>query len=337
MTIAAHVRYRSAMDRRCFLTIVAGMAPLPATVRAQQPPKVYHVGSLYYGQPGESASRVRALRMGLQDHGYVEGKNIAFDFRWAENAEQLPELAAELVRLRVDVIFANSSTEVEAARRATRTVPIVFANHADPVGTGHVSSLARPGGNVTGLTVVLSEIVAKQIELMTQLLPHMKRIGVLAVVTAPSTLPAMKTVEVAGQRLGVQIVPAPVRTAGNLEEAFVTMARERVNGFLALQSPLIRSQRTLIADLSLKHRLAGMFGAREIVEAGGLMMYFADNTDMTRRAAAYIDKILKGARPADLPVEQASKYELVINLKTAKALGLTIPPSLLLRADQVIE
>ena len=147
----------------------------------------------------------------------------------------------------------------------------------------------------------------------------------------------MKAVEAAGQRLGVQIVPAPVRTPGNLEEAFATMARERVSGFIALQTPLIRSQRTLIADLSLKHRLAGMFGTRENVEAGGLMMYFADNADLTRRAAAYIDKILKGTRPADLPVEQASKYELVINLKTAKALGLTIPPSLLQRADQVIE
>ena len=331
--------YRHGVDRRRFLTIAAGMlvAPLPATVGAQQPSKVHHVGWLSYGQPGESASRVRALRMGLQDHGYVEGKNIGLEFRWANTVEQLPELAADLVRLPVDVIFANSSTEVEAARRATRTVPIVFANHADPVGTGHVASLARPGGNITGLTVVLSEIVAKQLELMTQLLPHMKRIGALAVATAPSTRPAMQAVEAAGQRLGVQIVPVPVRTSGNLEEAFATMARERVSGFVALQSPLIRSQRARIADLSLKHRLAGMFGTRENVEAGGLMMYFSDNVDLTRRAAVYIDKILKGARPADLPVEQASKYELIINLKTSKALGLAIPPSLLARADQVIE
>ena len=326
------------MDRRGFLSALAGgLLAVPLAVEAQQPSKVYHVGWLYYGQPGEAARRVRALRMGLQDHGYVEGKNLGLEFRWAEKVEQLPELAAELVRLRVDVIFANSSTEVEAARRATTTVPIVFANHADPVGTGHVSSLARPGGNITGFSVVLSEIVTKQLELMTQLLPHMKRIGVLAVVTAPSTPPAMKAVEAAGQRLGVQIVPVLVRTSANLHEAFATMGRERVSGFLVLQTPLIRSERTLISELSLRHRLPGMFGIRENVDAGGLMMYFADNLDLTRRAAGYIDKILKGTKPADLPVEQASKYELVINLKTAKALGLTIPPSLLARADHVIE
>jgi len=325
------------VNRRTFVTGVGAVLAVPLASGAQQAPKVYHVGWLYYGQPGEAAQRVRAFRTGLQDRGYVEGKNIDLEFRWAEKVEQLPERAAELVRLRVDVIFANSSTEVEAARRATTTVPIVFANHADPVGIGHVSSLARPGGNITGLTVVLSEIVTKQLELMTQLLPHMKRIGVLAVVTAPSTPPAMKAVEAAGQRLDVQIVPVLVRTSANLQEAFATMGRERVGGFLALQTPLIRVQRTLISELSLRHRLPGMFGIRENVDAGGLMMYFADNLDLTRRATAYIDKILKGTKPADLPVEQASKYELVINLKTAKALGLTIPPSLLARADQVIQ
>jgi ABC-type uncharacterized transport system substrate-binding protein len=327
------------MNRRAFVTSVGAVlaASSAAAVRAQQPLKVHRIGCLTYGSPVEFEDRIRALRTGLRDYGYVEGKNITLEFRWAETAEQLPELAANLVRLNVDAIFANSSTEVEAARRATKTIPIVFANHADPIGVGHVSSLARPGGNITGLTVILTEIVAKQLEIMKQVLPHLKRIGVLVVMTAPSTRPALHAVEAAAHRLGVQVLTVPVRTPENLDGAFTMMARERVGGYLAVQTPLIRSHRTVIAELSLKHRLAGMFGAKENVEAGGLMLYFADNVDLTRRAAAHIDKILKGAKPADLPVEQASKYQLVINLKTAKALGLTIPPSLLARADQVIE
>ena len=262
---------------------------------------------------------------------------MTLEFRWAATAEQLPELAAELVRLNVDVIFANSSTEVEAARAATKIIPIVFANHADPVAVGHVSSLARPGGNITGLSVLLTEIVAKQVEIMKQALPQLKRLAVLAVVTAPSTRPGLNAVESAGHRLEIHTQPVLVRTADDLATAFETMARERVNAFLTLQTPLIRSQRATIGKLALKHRLGGIFGAKELVEAGGLLGYFADNTDLTRRAAVYIDKILKGAKPSDLPVEQASNYQLVINLKTAKALGLTIPPSLLARADRVIE
>ena len=327
------------MDRRAFLVATAGLlaVPLPAEVSAEQPSKTYRLGCLYYGSPAEAAQRLRALRTGLSEHGYVEGRNIKLELRWAETVEQLPELAAQLVNMNVDVIFANSSTEVEAARLATRTIPIVFANHADPVGVGHVSSLARPGGNITGFTVQLSEVAAKQLEIMKQVLPRMKRIGALAVVTAPSYRPSLHAVEAAGQRLDVAVLPVPVRTPEDLDGAFTTMSRERVNGFVALQTPLIRSQRSTIAELALKHRLPGIFGAKENVEAGGLLLYFADNIDLTRRTAIYIDKILKGAKPADLPVEQASKYELVINLKTAKALGLTIAPSLLSRADQVIE
>ena len=329
----------SVIDRRRFLMIAAEIlaASFPAVGRAQQAARIYRIGCLIYGTPTESDGRIRALRTGLRDYGYVEGTNLTLEWRWAEIAEQLPNLAAELVRLNVDVIFANSSTEVEAARQATKTIPIVFANHADPVAVGHVSSLARPGGNITGLSVLLTEIVTKQLEIMTQVLPHMKRIGVLAVVTAPSTRPASHAAEAAAQRLGIHVVQVPVRTPADLDGAFATMARERVNGFVALQTPLIRAQRTVIAQLALKHHLPGIFGTKENVEAGGLLLYFADNVELTRRAAAYIDKILKGAKPADLPVEQASKYQLIINLKTAKALGLTIPPSLLLRADEVID
>ena len=310
---------------------------LSAQARAQQPSKVPQIGYLSVGSPTEAVNRVNALRRGLQDQGYVETKNINLVFRWADTAERLPELAADLVRLEVDLIFAPSSTEVEAARQATATIPIVFATHADPQGVGHVASLARPGGNITGLSVLMTELVTKQLEIMKQTLPQMRRIGVLAVSTAPSTGPAVHAIEAAAHKLGVQVFTVSVRRADDLNEAFAMMVRERVNGFLAAPSPLLRAQRSVIAELALKHRLAGMFGPSEHVEAGGLMSYFSDLNDTTRRAASYIDKILRGARPGDLPVEQASKYELVINLKTAKALGITIPPSVLQRADQLIE
>jgi len=320
-----------------FFFLLLLIALLTAEARAQQPAKVHQIGYLISGSPAESAIRVKALRTGLQDHGYIEGKNISIAFRSAETADRLSELAADLVRLKVDVIFATSSTEVEAARQATKTIPIVFATHADPVGVGHVASLARPGGNITGLSMVLTELVAKELEIMKQALPHMTRVGVVLTSTAPSHRPASHAVEAAAKKLGVQILTVPVRTSEDLDGAFAMMARERVHGFLFVASPLSRSQRTLLAELSLKYRLAGMFGIRENVEAGGLMSYAPDLGDLTRRAATFIDKILKGAKPADLPVEQASKYELVINLKTARSLGITIPPSVLLRADQIIE
>lgn len=305
--------------------------------RAQQPAKVHQIGYLITGSPAESANRLKALRTGLKDHGYVEGRNIILVFRFAETAERLPVLAADLVRLEVDLIFANSSTEVDAVRKVTTTIPIVFATHADPIGVGHVASLARPGGNITGMSMLLTELVAKELEIMKQALPHMTRVGVVLTLTAPSHRPASHAVVAAAQRLGIQVLTVPVRTSEDLDEAFAMMARERVHGFLFVASPLSRSHRTLLAELALKYRLAGMFGLKDNAEAGGLMSYSADNIELTRRAAIYIDRILKGAKPADLPVEQAAKYELVINLKTAKALGITIPPPVLLRADQLIE
>jgi len=327
------------MNRRdTVLTLLAlGAVASPFGVCAQQSAKVHQIGYLSFGPPASWANRVEALRVGLRDLGYVEGKNISIAFRSAETADRLPEVAAELVRQKVDVIFATSSTEVEAARRATKTIPIVFATHADPVGVGHVASLARPGGNTTGMSMLLTELVVKELEIMKQALPHMTRVGVLLTVTAPSHRPAAHAVEAAAQQLRLQVLTVPVRTPEDLDRAFATMAREPVNGFIAMASPLTRSQRALVAQLSLKYRLAGMFGTRENVEAGGLMSYAPDLVDLTRRSAAYIDKILKGVKPADLPVEQASKYELVINLKTAQALGIKIPPSLLLRADEIIE
>jgi putative ABC transport system substrate-binding protein len=275
--------------------------------------------------------------MGLRDLGYVEGKNITIAFRPADTADRLTEDAADLVRLKVDVIFATSSTEMEAARQATKTIPIVFATHADPAGVGHVASLVRPGGNITGLSVLLAEFVTNQLEIMRLALPHMTRIAMLVMLTAPSHRPAAQAVEAAAPKLGVRVVTVPVRIPGDLDAGLARMARERMNGVLVVSSALTRSERISLAELSLKHHLPGMFGTRENVEAGGLISYAADFADMTRRAATYIDKILKGANPTILPVEQASKYELAVNLKTAKALGLAIPPSLLARADEVIQ
>jgi putative ABC transport system substrate-binding protein len=219
----------------------------------------------------------------------------------------------------------------------TQTIPIVFSNHADPVGIGHVASLAHPGGNITGLSMLLTDLAVKELEILTEAVPQAKRIGVLWNPTTPSHAPPMRAVEDAGGKLGVQLVLLPGGAAEDFEPAFATMLREGAGGFLVVPSPLSTSHRAALARLALQHRLAGMFGHKDYVEAGGLMSYGADIDDLNRRAALYIDKILKGAKPADLPVEQASKYQLVINLKTAKALRFKVPPMLLARADEVIE
>jgi putative tryptophan/tyrosine transport system substrate-binding protein len=326
------------MRRRDFIKVISGAAAaLPLVARAQQPAKVPRIGVLRFGPASANAVRVETLRAGLRQLGYVEGNNVAIEFRWAETVDQLPALAAELVRMNVDVILAMSSTEVEPTRQATQTIPIVFAVHADPVGLGHVASLPRPGGNITGLTIILIDLVAKQLEILKEAVPQATRIGVLFSPTAPSHRPAPQAVETAGARLGVQLVMVPVRTGEDFEGAFSTMSREQVGSFLVVSAPLTISHRARLAELALEHRLPGMVGSKENVEAGGLMNYGADFNDMFRRVATYIDKILKGAKPADLPVEQASKYELVINLKTARAIGLEVPPTLLARADEVIE
>jgi putative ABC transport system substrate-binding protein len=309
----------------------------PLAARAQQSAKVARIGFLGLAPAAAWTAPVQALRARLRELGYVEEKNIAIEWRWAEDVNQLSELATQLVRMNVDVIFAYSSTEVEAARQATRTIPIVFAVHADPVGIGHVASLPRPGGNITGLSDLLTDLVAKQLEMLKEAVPLARRIGVLWNPTTPSHQRAVPAVQAAGEKLGVELRMAPVRTAEEFNGAFSTMTRERVGGFLAVASPLTHLQRAPLAELALKHRLPGMFSRKENVVAGGLMSYGADRSDLYQRAAVYIDKILKGAKPADLPVEQASKYELVINLKTAKALGLELPPKLLALADGVIE
>jgi putative ABC transport system substrate-binding protein len=326
------------MKRREFITLLGGAAAAwPFAARAQQAIKVPRVGFLGLAPASAFASRVEALRAGLRDHGYVEGTNIAMEFRWAETVDRLPEFAADLVRMKVDVIFAQSSTMVEAARKATNAIPIVFAVHADPIGVGHVASLARPGGNITGLSMLLTELAVKELEILKEAVPRVMRIGVLWNPTTPSHQPALQAVEAAGEKLGSRLVTVPLSRVEQFEDAFSLMAQERVGSFLCIASPLFTSHPGPLAELARKHRLPGMFGDAIHVEAGGLMSYSADVVDLFRRSAFYIDRILKGEKPADLPVQQPTKFVLVINLRTAKAIGLTIPETFLLRADKVIE
>ena len=327
------------MKRRDFITLIGGAATgWPLVARAEQPATVARIGYLGLGSASALSSRVEALRSGLRDLGWIEGKNIVIEFRWADNVDQLPGLAAELVRMKVDVIFAPSSTLVEAARQATKTIPIVFATHADPIGgSGHVASLPRPGGNITGLSELTTEIDAKALEILKEAVPQATRIGILWNPTTPSQVPGLQSVKAAGERLGLALHIVPAATAEEFDAALASMARENVGGVFVMPAPVTTSQRALLAELALKQRLATIFGAKENVVAGGLMSYGVDRNDLHRRAALYIDKILKGAKPADLPVEQPTRFELVVNLKTARALGLEINSQLLATADEVIE
>jgi putative ABC transport system substrate-binding protein len=325
------------MRRREFIAALGGAAAWPLVARAQQPTRVARLGFLNIAPASAWADEVAAFLAGLHDLGYVEGKNIVIEFRWADNVDQLPKLAAELVRMKVDIVVAPASTEVEPVRQATKTIPIVFAQHADPVGLGHVASLAHPGGNITGVSMVLTELAAKALQILDDAIPSAKQIGVLWNPTTPSHTVVVKEVETAAKNLGLQLIMLPIKTVADFDGVFSTMARERADGFLVPGSPLTNTQRVSLANLELKYRLPGIFGNKANVEAGGLMSYGADFNYMYRHAALYVDKILKGEKPADLPVEQASKYEFVINLKTAKVLGFEMLPQLLARADEVIE
>ncbi|MFY9684738.1 MAG: ABC transporter substrate-binding protein [Pseudolabrys sp.] len=308
--------------------------PRMAWAQRSTPPVV---GFLGFGSASASANRVEAFREGLRELGYVEGKNITIEFRWAETVDDLRKGAAELVGMNVDVIFGTSSTEVEAARQATKAIPIVFATHADPIGTGHVTSLPRPGGNITGLSVMQSDVTAKALAILKETVPQATRFGVFWNSAVPSGRPTLQSAEAAGAKLGIQILSVPVRASKDFDGAFATMGRERVGGVFVAASTLTRVERTPLAQLAIKQRLPSMFGTRENVEAGGLMSYAPDQADLTRRVATYIDKILKGDKPAVLPVEQASKYRLAINLSTAKVLGIHMPPTLLALADDLID
>jgi len=328
----------SMISRRAVLaTVTSGLVVVPLGVRAQQAGKVYRVGFLW-DSPAVWPHALEGFRRGLRDLGWVEGKNIAIEYRWAEGRfERLNGLAEELVRLKVDVIVAPTSIYAAAAKRATSTIPIVFASHADPIGSGHVASLARPGGNLTGVTIIMSETAAKSLELLKQAVPGLSRVAVVWDPATPSHGPALNAVEVMGRALGLRLQPLAVRNAAEFDGAFAAMVHERAGGVLVLSTPLFMGGARRLAELAMRHRLPSMFGPREHAESGGLLSYGPDRTDLYLHAAVYVDKILRGARPADLPVEQATKLELVINLKTAKAIGLTIPQAVLLRAAQIIE
>lgn len=326
------------MKRRRFLMLVGGTSlTLPALARAQSATKVWRIGYLGFGAAQSWTNEIEALRDGLRELGFVEGKNLKIEFRWAERADQTFELASQLVQSNVDVIFAPASTQVEPARRATSTIPIVFAQHADPVGLGDIASLSRPGGNITGMSMLLTELSVKELEILREILPEAKSIGVLWNPSTPSHPTALKGVESAGTKLGLHLILKPAQSIPEIEAAFSAMSQQRASGVLVLSSPLYSAQAKTLAELQLKRRLPAIFANKANVEAGGFASYGADLTDLYRRAALYISKILHGTAPADLPVEQASKYVLVLNLKAAKALDITIPPTVIARADEIVE
>ncbi len=328
------------MDRRTFVcTLTGSLLAAPLAAAAQQAGRVYRVGVLMNkASDGAESRQWQTFRLGLRERGWIEGENILIEFREAEgNSARLPELAADLVRRKVDLIATRGSLFTGAVKAATSSIPIVFIAHADPVGTGHVASLARPGGNITGLAVLQTELGAKGLELLRSVGPAVTRIAVLWHPGTPSAAPGLKALEEPARRLQLELQPVGARSAAELEGAFAAMARARAQGVLVLATPIFFGERQRLGELAIAHRLPTMFQVRDYAEAGGLMSYGADYVDLYRRGAIHVDKILRGAKPADLPVEQATKFDLVINLKTAKALGLTIPPSLLQRADQVIE
>jgi putative ABC transport system substrate-binding protein len=270
--------------------------------------------------------------------GYVEGQNIAIESRWAEGKDdRFPALAADLVRSKVDVIVAQSGAATQAAQQATRTIPIVMSVVIDPLGTGLVPSLARPGGNVTGLTIMASDLVGKQLELLKEVVPKVSRVALLWNPANPGSAPQLREAEASARVLGVRLQTLEAQVPQEIDSAFAAMTRERAGALLILPDVIFLSQRGQMAELATKRRLPAVYGVREYAEAGGLMAYGANYIDLVRRAATFVDKILKGAKPGDLPVEQPTKFELVINLRAAKAIGLTIPPSLLQRADQIID
>ena len=285
------------------------------------------------------ARLIEAFRQGLRDLGYVEGRNIVIEYRYAdEKYERLPALAAELVRLKVDVIVSHGTPGPLAAKQATSAIPIVMTSAGDPVASGLVSSLARPGGNVTGLSLMVPELGGKRVQLLKEILPGLSRVAVLWNAANPYASLVVREMEIAATTLGVQLQSLVVRGPDDFEGALAAATTGRAGALTAVEDPLTITKRTQIVDFAAKSRLPAIYGVKEFVDAGGLMSYGAHLADLYRRAAAtYVDKILKGAKPADLPVQQPTKFEFVINLKTAKALGLTIPQSVLLRADEVIQ
>jgi putative ABC transport system substrate-binding protein len=319
----------------------AGAVLLAASrvAEAQPPGKVYRIGLLDYSAPDSGRQAWwNVFRQRMRELGYVEGQNVTYEVRWAQGEdERLSKLAAELVALKVDLIVTGGTNAAIAAKRATSTIPIVTATGSDPVAIGLVSSLRRPGGNVTGMTTINSELAAKRLGFLKIVAPRASRIAILWEESSAGSRPAVQETEAAAKTAGLIIHSVPVRSPAEIEAGFATVVRGRAGALSIVGSPMFFSHRKRLAELAVKHRLPTVVGPREFVEAGGLIGYAADFPDLFRRAATFVDKILKGAKPGDLPVEQPTKFELVINLRTAKALGLTIPQSLLLRADEIIQ
>jgi ABC-type uncharacterized transport system substrate-binding protein len=314
------------------------MLAVAVAVYAQQPKKTPRIGFLSGSSDAAMSARVGAFRQGLRELGYVEGKNILIEYRYADGKlDRLPALAAELVRLKLDLIVSSGPAVTRAAKQATATIPIVTGSDDDPVGSGFVASVARPGGNITGLATFGPEISAKQLGLLKEIVPKLSRVGVFGDVIRPGTAQALNEISVAADSFGVQLQYLEVRGPKDIEAGFRTAGKERVEAVLVQRSAVILSHRRQLADLAANNRLPAIYGAPEYVEDGGLMSYSASIPDLFRRAATYVDKILKGAKPADLPVEQPTKFELVINLKAANQIGLTIPQRVLLKADRVIK
>jgi ABC-type uncharacterized transport system substrate-binding protein len=316
------------------ILIAVVLVAVAIIAEAQQPKNVPRIG--YLG--GSGVSRIDAFRQGLRELGYVEGKNIVIESRrfTGGKPDRLAALAAELVRLKVDVIVTSGSNPTRAAKEATATIPIVMAQDPDPVGNGFIASLARPGGNITGLSNLGPELSGKRLELLKEVVPRVKRVAVFGTSTFPGNAQILRETELAAGALRLQLQYLDVLDPKNIETAFQGASKGRAEAVLVLAGPVFTSQRTQLADLSVKSRLPAIYYATEFVEDGGLMTYGANRSDLARRAATYVDKILKGAKPADLPVEQPTKFEFVINLKAAKQIGLTIPPNVLARADRVI-
>jgi len=328
------------MDRRAFLgTLAAGLLAAPFAAWGQQTGKMYRIGLLDYSAANPARQEWwKAFRQQMRQLGYVEGQNVRFEPRWAQSDyDQLQKLAAELVGLKMDLIVTGGTNAGIAAKRATSTIPIVMASGGDPVASGVAASLSQPGGNLTGMTSINRELAGKRLELLRNVAPRASRIAILWDERNEGNRLGVNNTEAVAKTLGLTIHSVPMRSPEALEAAFATVARGRADALIIFTISSLFPYRRRVAELAVKHRLPTVVGVREYVEAGCLASYGTDYPDLFRRAATFVDKILKGAKPADLPVEQPTKFELVINLKTAKALGITVPSTLLVRADQVIE
>jgi putative ABC transport system substrate-binding protein len=324
--------------RELLIALGAGALAWAGAVRAQTPAKLPRIGLLSPYSPSDTALWHQAFRLGLRDLGWVEGKNISFEYRYAEGrSDRLPDLAADLVRLKVDIIVTSVSGDALAAQKATRAIPIVMVAASDPVASGLVESLARPGGNVTGLSGMTPELAGKRLELLKEMVPKLSRVAVLWNPQNPGSIPSWKELQPPARQLGIQLHSLELRSPDDFDKAFEDATRARTGALFIIADPVIITNLKRIAGLAAKSRLPSIFHLSEFADAGGLVAYGVDRDDMFRRAATFVDKILKGAKPGDLPIEQPTKFELVVNLKTAKALGITIPQSVRFRADRVIE